>query len=144
MKMILVDGTELNPIIVTGETRYVQGANRDALTFVFGESMSLDEMDALFNTVNCESIKLYSVEEIPVDETGTEMKTIEVEHIHTGYVVRVDIRKTREIIEPGTATTEEVVEHRVEVTMAQRTYAESQVASLTETVDYLVLESLLA
>lgn len=141
MKIILANGTELNAILVTGGQQYVQNVRRDALTFIFDESQTLAEIDELFNEVNCESITIISESE-EVLEDGT-TKVVETENIHNAYVVRVDIRKTREITQVGTATTEEVVEQRIEVTMAQRTYAESQIASLTETVDYLVLESLM-
>ena len=37
MKIILSDGTELTPILVTGGPKYVQGANRDTLDFVFAD-----------------------------------------------------------------------------------------------------------
>lgn len=129
MKIILANGTELNPILVKGESRYVQGANRDVLSFVFAEETSLDELDAVFTAENCESISI-------VGEDG-------VENIHKAYTIRVElVRKPVEVV-PATEATEAVFENRVIVSMAQRTYTESQLASLTDTVDVLVMESLL-
>lgn len=129
MKIILNNGTELNPILITGEKRYVQGATRDCLTFVFEET-SLDAIDAAFSESNCENINT-------IGDDGEES-------LKKGYVIRVDLTKTVEEKSPATATepAENVV--RVSVTMAERTYAEAQMVNLTETVDYLVLESLMA
>lgn len=117
MKIILIDKTELNPIIVTGAPQYVQGANRDALTFVFPET-SLDELDAAFTESNCESITI-----IGDDES---------EAIHTGYTIRTELSKAQVQTGTGDAETDAVYETRVTVTMAQRTYAETKLASLQE------------
>lgn len=123
MKIILANGTELTPILVTGGPKYVQNATRDTLNFVFAEC-SLDEMDDAFNEMNCETITI-------VGDDGSEA-------IHSGYVIRAELVKKSEEVEKNT------YEKRVFVSMSQRTYAESQLASLTETVDVLVMESLLA
>lgn len=129
MKIILANGTELQPRIVTGGPEYTHGSTRDVLTFVFTD-MSLDELDSLFTEVNCESIRI-----IGDDES---------EAIHNGYVVRSGLEKKSEEVEQATTDTEPVYEQREYVKMAQRTYTETQLASLTETVDVLVMESLLA
>lgn len=142
MKLILANGTELTPILVTGSPRYVQGANRDSLTFVFSDVRSLDELDTLFTEANCESIKLVTEETVELEDGSTQ--TNKIEDIHNGYVLRVELRKGKEEVQQATADTEAVYETRATVTMAQRTYAESQIASLTETVDVLVMESLMA
>lgn len=128
MKIILANGTELNAILVTGETRYLQGANRDALTFVFDDSLGLAEIDALFNETNCETITIITESEEVLEDGST--KIVETENVHSAYVVRVDIRKTREITQQATANTDEVSEQRIEVTMAQRTYAETKLAEI--------------
>ena len=57
MKIILVDGTELSPILVMGERRYIQRESRDTLTFIFPESAGLEVLDSLFTAENCESMK---------------------------------------------------------------------------------------
>lgn len=117
MKIILTNKTELQPVIVTGGTEYVQGANRDVLAFVFADA-SMDELDALFTVENCEAIKI-----VGGDES---------ESIHTGYTLRASLTKTAEEVQQATADTEAVYESRVTVKMAQRTYAESMLSSLQE------------
>jgi hypothetical protein len=129
MKIILANGTELTPILVTGGPKFVQGATRDTLDFVFADC-SLDEMDDVFNEMNCETIKI-------IGDDGSEA-------LHSGYVIRAELVKKRVEVEKATVDAGAVYENRVFVSMSQRSYAESQVASLTETVDYLVLESLMA
>ena len=128
MKIILNNNAELTPINVIGGRKNVQGANRDTLTFVFTADMDMAELDGIFTAVNCESI---TVE----DETGS--------YIHKGYTVRGELSKATVCVSPETEETPAVYEERINVVMGQRTYAESQLASLTETVDVLVLESLL-
>lgn len=119
MKIILNDGTELTAIIVTGAPKYVQGANRDALTFVFADT-TLDYLDTVFTESNCESITL-------IGDDGSE-------NIHNGYVIRVELSKKIEVIEQATTDTAEVTENRVYVTMGQRTYSETQMAAIAEEV----------
>ena len=154
MKIRLVDGTVLTPIMVTGEKRTVKGARRDCLTFVFGDT-GLDDIDETFNEVNCEKITVIdmgtkTVEKEIVDEATGETTTVtetvpcEIEHIYNGYAIRVDLLKRKEEKKAATATEDAEYVTRVYVTMAERTYAETQLASLTETVDALVLESLMA
>ena len=128
MKVILDNGLEKDCILVTGGQKYIQGANRDALTFVFAET-SIDEIDADFTETNCESITL-------VGDDGSE-------NIHKGYVIRTELVKKPVVVTPATDTEPEVTEMRVMVTMTQRTYIETQMASLIDTVDILVLEKLM-
>lgn len=122
MKVILNNGTELTPIIVTGEKRNVQGARRDCLTHVFAEA-GLDEIDGLFAEANCENITI-------IGDDGSEA-------IYNGYTIRTDLTKTMVETVPATATTEAQYESRVTVTMAQRTYAETQMANLQAQNDLL-------
>ena len=129
MKIILTNGLELNPIMVTGAKKFVQNANRDTLTFVFGDT-SLDEIDSVFTAENCERI-------IIVGDNNSEA-------IHNGYVVRAELKKEKVESKPATANESAEYATRVTVSMAERTYAETQIANLTETVDILVLESLMA
>ena len=129
MKITLTNGTELTALMVTGGGRYVQGANRDTLTFIFPAEQSMDELDALFTEQNCETIILGDGE----TEGG----------IHHGYTIRAELKREPVVVTPATESTEAVMENRTFVSMSQRTYMESQMASLTETVDVLVLESLM-
>ena len=135
MKITLANGTELQPLMVTGAKRTVQGANRDCLTFVFDGNVSLDEMDAIFTDANCEVIKIIdtTIENVETidEETGeTVVKNIESESeaIYTGYTIRAELKKADVVAEPGTEKAGEVTVKRVTVSMAQRTYAETQMA----------------
>lgn len=125
----LANGTELNPITVIGAKRNVQGAHRDVLSFVFPAETSLDELDAVFTAENCKSIAIADGE---------------TEHIHTNYTIRTELKREPVVVTPATDTTDAVYENRVIVAMAQMTYQENQIDSLTETVDMLVMESLMA
>lgn len=124
MKAILNNTIELNPIMVTGARKFIAGANRDCLTFVFQET-SMDELDEYFTEANCERITL-------VEDDGTE-------YVHTGYVVRSEITKKDVVVSEATVTDDEVREKRCFVSMGQRTYAETQMATLAEEVTYTQL-----
>ena len=128
MKIILNNNAELAPLSVIGGRKNVQGANRDTLTFVFPADTNMAYLDGIFSTANCESIAIE-------DETGS--------YIHKGYTVRGELSKTSVCTVAETEESPAVYEDRINIVMGQRTYAESQIASLTETVDVLVLESLL-
>lgn len=125
----LNNGIELAPIVVMGESKFAQGAQRDTLKFVFPASVGMDYLDSTFTPAACESINI-------VDDNGNEA-------IHKGYTLRVSVAKETVMVAPGTAEADATYEDRITVTMGERTYAESQLASLTETVDVLVMESLM-
>lgn len=127
-KVVLTDGKELTPMSITGAKQYIQGQNRDTLTFVFPASEGLENIDEYFTEVNCENIKIIE------DET---------EYIHSGYVIRAELNKSPIEIKAATDTDPAEYEERITISMSQRTYAESQIASLTDTVDVLVMESLM-
>lgn len=114
MQLILTDGTTLEPIIVTGEKKTVQGARRDVLHFVFDE-VSMDQLDEVFSEANCEKIRIINGEE---------------EAVHSAYTIRAGLTKAREEAQPATQETEAVYVTRVTVSMAQRTYAESRLAAI--------------
>lgn len=129
MKIILTDGTELNPTLVSGERRYVQGQSRDTLNFVFPADAGMVSLDSAFTAENCESITI-------VEDSGKE-------NIYKAYTVRAELSKASVEVTPSTDSEAAVFEDRITVSMSQRTYAESQLASLTDTVDVLVMESLM-
>ena len=114
MQIILTDGTTLEPIIVTGEKKTVQGVRRDVLTFVFADA-SMDALDSIFTEENCETIRIINGEE---------------EAVHSAYTIRTSLTKALEETKPATPDTEAVYETRVTVSMAQRTYAESKLAAI--------------
>ena len=132
MHIILADGTQLNHIGATGTTKYVQGANRDTITFEFDASHSVDELRNLFTEQNCEVIDIVT-EEVVTQGDGTE-QTIATDNYHEGYVIRAEVAEKIKEIEPATGTTPAVTETRVFVTMAQRTYMETQLAAITEEI----------
>lgn len=107
MKIYLTDGTELVPLNISGEPRTVQGETRDCLVVDFLASAGLEAINTAFSAANCESIRI-------VEDGGTE-------HIHTGYVLRVEL-----ILTPG----EEGGEGQITVTMAKRSYAEEQLLAI--------------
>ena len=129
MKIILADQTELSPILVMGENRFLQGANRDTLSFIFPADAGLDALDAAFSPEACETI---TVEE----DDGSQ-------HLYKGYTIRAELKKEAVMTAPETPEAPAVLEERIAVGMAQKTYMESQLASLRDTVDILVLDVLL-
>lgn len=126
MNIKLSNGTELDAIMVTGATRYIQGANRDALSFIFPASAGLEVLDGAFTPENCESVTI-------VTEDGSE-------NIHIGYTIRSELSKSAVEVEPATAESAAVCEERITVVMAQRTYAETQLARLQAAVAALTGE----
>ena len=130
MKIILANGAELAPIVVTGAKKTIQGATRDTLTFVFPETVGMDAIDAAFSDAACESITI-------INDGGEEF-------IYKGYTIRAELKKSPMEVTPATEEAEAVTENRVMISMSQRTYVETQLASLVNTVDVLVMESLMA
>lgn len=142
MHLILADGTKLNHLGATSTTKFIQGANRDTITFEFDNTHSVDELRNIFTELNCEVINIVT-DDLETLEDGTE-NVVYTNNYWEGYVIRTEVSEKMHVVKPATGTTPEVTETRVYVTMAQRTYAETQIASIIETVDILVLENLLA
>lgn len=116
MKIILSNGTELEPIAVTGSRHNIQGASRDCLSFVFPETAVLETLDVAFTEAACESITLVESED--------------TSYIHKGYTIRTELKKESIEVSTGDSETDAVYENRITVTMAQRTYTESKLAAL--------------
>lgn len=129
MNIKLNNGKELSPIMVTGGPRHIQGSSRDTLSFIFHATEDMAALDSSFTTENCESITI-------VEDSGAE-------NIYKGYTIRAELSKASVEVTPATESEAAVFEDRITVSMSQRTYAESQLASLTDTVDVLVMESLM-
>ena len=113
--VILADKTELTALEVSGATQYIQGSNRDALTFVFAASEGMEAMDAAFSPDNCETITI---------RDGSE------EYTHSGYTVRGGLSKAPVLVMPETADAPAVYEDRITETMGQRTYVETLLAQI--------------
>ncbi len=124
MTIKLANGTELYPIIAVGGRRYIQGENRDTLSFVFPEGTSLDELSALFTAENCESITIINEE---------------AEYVHNAYTIRAELKCSPEVVQEATDTEAEVTENRVTVSMAQRTYLETQMNAVQTSLDALLM-----
>ena len=120
MNIKLNNDTQLEAVLVTGGSRHVQGLNRDTLCFVFPAEAGLEALDGAFVPANCETITI-------VDGEGGE-------HVHTGYTIRCELSKAAVEVTPATAEAPAVYEERVTVVMAQRTYAETQLAQLQAAV----------
>lgn len=114
MKIILSNGTELTPIVVTGELKVVQDAFRDVLNFIFYADAGMEALDAAFTESACENINI-------VGDDGSEA-------IHKGYTIRVGLNKAAVKVQEATADTDAVYEDRITVSMGQRTYTETKVA----------------
>lgn len=117
MKVLLANGKELNPIQVQGSPKYVQGFNRDCLTFVFDGDADMNELDSLFTEKNCEVIKIG-----------------DNEAVYNDYVVRAELKQSFEQAqrENGDSPAQDV--KRITVSMAQRTYLEKQFANMADEV----------
>ena len=116
MKIILNNGKELSPILVTGGPRMVQGASRDTLNFIFPADVSMAAIDQAFTADACEHITI-------IGDDGSE-------NIHTGYTIRAELSKASVEVTPATESEAAVFEDRITVSMSQRTYAESQLANM--------------
>lgn len=135
MYIILANGTTLDHIGATGQSKYIQGANRDTITFEFDSTYSVDELRSLFTEANCETINIVTTEDVEQEDGTTQ--TVETNNLHEGYVIRAEIGEKLKTITPATGTTEAVTETRVYVTMAQRTYAETKMAEMQANSDLL-------
>lgn len=121
MKIILTNGAEFYPYVVTGSTSHVQGASRDTLNFIFPATENMIVLDEAFSATNCESITI-------VGDNGSEA-------IHKAYTIRAKLEKATVEVQAATAETEAVTEDRITVSMAQRTYTETQLAALSALLD---------
>ena len=128
MKIILNNGKELSPILVTGGPRMVQGASRDTLNFIFPATEDMAELDSAFSAENCEKITI-------IGDDGSE-------NIHTGYTIRAELSKAAVEVTPATESEAAVYEDRITVAMSQRTYAETQLAENSASIDDIILSML--
>lgn len=125
MKIILANGLELNPISAQGGKKTVQGASRDTLFFIFSADTSLDELDSLFAAENCESITIVEGDN---------------RYIHSGYTVRDALKREPVLVSQETESSAPIYENKVIVSMAQRTYSETQMAEMQATINALLGE----
>lgn len=118
MKVKFLDGLELDVIQVNGSRRYFQGAQRDALEFVFRKG------DYPFSTLDSYFADKDNTRKMTIiDDSGNQ-------YVYDDYILRVSMSLNPVVIEPATSTTPEVTEERISVTMAQQTYLEKLVEQL--------------
>ena len=136
MTLKLADGRQLEPSVVTGGQVRVQGAVRDALTFVFPGTRDLSELDGAFTPEACETITIVETvdaqDAAPLAAEAAQPAT--EEHVYQGYTIRAELVKTVVETSKETPQSPAAYEDRVTVIMAQRTYAETQLARLQATV----------
>ena len=113
MTIKLANGTELSPILVRGGSLQIHGVRRDTLTFVFPATESMEALDAAFSESACESITIINGDK---------------ENIYKGYTIRGNLMKTPVLIESATEESEAVIEMRINISIGQRTYTETQLA----------------
>lgn len=130
MKIILLDGTELESLGVHGRTITYQGINRDSLIFIFDPNVvDINTVKEKFTPENCESIILVEDHD---------------EFIHENYCIRTELGQTdrslllNEISRNDGVQSSEVVY----VKMAQMSYTEMQVKKQQEAIDALIINSL--
>lgn len=123
MNIKLTDNTVLKPIMVIGENRFVQGFNRDTLSFIFPSTEDMAVLDAAFSAENCESITI-------IGGDGSE-------NIHKGYTIRAELSKAPVEVTPATVDSAAVYEDRITLSMAQRTYMESQLAAMQAAISQM-------
>jgi hypothetical protein len=130
MKITLNNGATLDALAVNGSKRHFQGELRDSLEIQFAkEEVNFGQLDTLF--LEPENTKRIILQQ------GDEM------YLHENYILRVSLSLSPVVVTPATDTEPEVTEERYSIVLAQKTYKEAQMESLRETVDLLVLESLL-
>ena len=162
-KLIFSSGAEVNISECYGRSEYAQGAQRDVLDFRFDPStITMNEVDSLFNAAECATLTIVETKTKPVtvlveqvdsegspvlDEDGNVLKEAvqqdeeyTEEFVYQNYGLRVGLSK--QFFTLSTENGKEDVE-QISVKMGQFTYTEMQVVSLTDTVDILVMESLM-
>lgn len=128
MTIKFADGSTCEPIIVSGEKQHIQGETRDALTFIFPAEVGLENIDVVFSATACETITVIEGDR---------------EYRYTGYTVRGTLAQEPVEVTHESAEAAATFENRIKITMGQRTYAETQLSSLIDTVDLLVMDSLM-
>lgn len=124
MKIRLTNGEEFSLLMVVGGQKYIQGASRDCLSFVFADTVSMDEVDRIFSEDNCEVVTIIG------DDNS--------EATHKGYVIRAELKKSVETAEKETPDAPTEIVNRIIVSMAQRTYAEAKLAENTAVLSELL------
>lgn len=129
MQLKFSDGTTLDVLAVKGQHTYFQGAQRDSLEIQADKSKTT--FDAL-DTLTGDSTKTGKLTVIDGDK----------QYEYDNYSLRVELALKPVIVTEATSTTAAVIEDMLCVTLAQKTYAELQIAELQSSVDALTLSTL--
>ena len=129
MQIKFNDGTALDALAVKGKPTYFQGAQRDSLEIqIAKDKTTFDALDKL-----------------TVDPTKTGKLTIidgDKQYEHDNYSIRTELALKPVEVTSATTDSPAVTENRLCVTLAQKTYAELQIAELQSSVDALALSAL--
>lgn len=118
-QLSFADGSTLNCVGAVGQKRYIQGANRNTITFNFDkESYSIDEIYEIFN--NPEKTKKIGIYEAETEET----------FYHNDYTILESVAVTNEVLEEETNENPENSVKIISVIMGQKTYTEKQLESI--------------
>lgn len=122
-------GTTLTVLAKNGQSTFFQGANRDSLEIQLAkDATTFDALDKL-----------------TADAANTQKLTFidgDKQYVHDNYCLRVSLALKTVVTAAATSTTPEQTEDRLCVTLAQKTYAELQIAQLQSSVDALTLSAL--
>ena len=114
------DGVEVTALVVNGQSRFFQNAQRDSLEFIFKKG------DYLFDTLDTYFANKNKTRKITlIDEAQNQF-------IYDDYVLRVSMSLNPVVISPETSTDPEVTEERISVIMARQTYMEKMIEQLLE------------
>lgn len=117
MKVILSNGTELTPELITFSPKYVEGQRRDTLNFIFSARKSMEDIDEVFKSENCDIIIL---------EDKSNKFTYE------GYTLRSELSKKSILIAEKKEDSSAVYEERILVSMSKKTHSESEMENFRQ------------
>lgn len=108
---IKFNDNELELLEISRQTKFIQGASRDCITFVFNKSdYNVDELKKIFES---------DVNDIAIVDDESEKHYFD-------YSILTDIEITNEIIEQETNDSPEQNIEVIKISVAQKTYTEKQ------------------
>nr|DAP51967.1 MAG TPA: hypothetical protein [Caudoviricetes sp.] len=121
MKIKLND-YELELLSYNRQTNFIQGANRDCITFVFENGdYSVDELKRIFES---------SADDIVIADDDSEKHYFD-------YSILTDVEITKEVVEQETNDSPEQEVEVIKISVAQKTYTEKQEDARVEQLNSL-------
>lgn len=112
-EITLGDGTTLNCISITGENKFVKGADRDTIMFVFESGdYSVDYLQSLFS------------KSANTNDIVSKFNNNACHHLDYSILAGINVKDIT--IEKETNNTAEITLQTVEVVMGQKSYTEKQ------------------